>query len=95
MGFVTNLLNPKIAVMYLALLPQFITPEYGNVMTQSLVLGSVQIAVSISINALIAIMAGSIAVFLTGRPLWSVIQRWLMGTVLAGLAVSMVMEGRR
>jgi len=40
-------------------------------------------------------MAGSIAVFLTGRPLWSVIQRWLMGTVLAGLAVRMVMEGRR
>ncbi|MFP1961559.1 LysE family translocator [Lonsdalea quercina] len=95
MGFVTNLLNPKIAVMYLSLLPQFITPEYGNVMTQSLVLGSVQIAVSVSVNALIAIMAGSIAVFLTGRPLWSVIQRWLMGTVLAGLAVRMVMEGRR
>ncbi|OSM94312.1 MULTISPECIES: LysE family translocator [Lonsdalea] len=94
-GFVTNLLNPKIAVMYLSLLPQFITLEQGHVLAQSLVLGMVQIAISVSVNALITVVAGSIAVFLTGRPLWSEIQRWLMGTVLAGLAIRMVMEGRR
>ena len=29
-------------------------------------------------------MAGSIAAFLANRPLWLVVQRWLMGTVLAG-----------
>lgn len=96
MGFVTNLLNPKIAIMYLSLLPQFISPaDHGSVLTQSLLLGFVQIAVSISVNALIAIMAGSIAAFLAGRPLWQVAQRWLMGTVLAGLAVRMAVEGRR
>src|SRR3569832_1468280 len=37
MGFVTNLLNPKIAMLYLALLPQFIAPPAGSVLTQSLV----------------------------------------------------------
>ncbi|QDQ87465.1 LysE family translocator [Alcaligenaceae bacterium SJ-26] len=95
MGFVTNLLNPKIAIMYLSLLPQFIAPDHGSVLAQSLMLGFVQILVSVSVNALIAIMAGSIAVFLGGRPLWQVIQRWLMGTVLAGLAVRMLLEGRR
>ncbi|PWF25515.1 lysine transporter LysE [Corticimicrobacter populi] len=95
MGFVTNLLNPKIAIMYLSLLPQFIAPDHGSVLAQSLMLGFVQILVSVSVNALIAIMAGSIAVFLGGRPLWQVIQRWLMGTVLAGLAVRMFLEGRR
>ena len=96
MGFVTNLLNPKIAVMYLSLLPQFISPAgHGSVLMQSLVLGSTQIAISVSVNALIAIMAGSIAVFLAGRPLWQQVQRWLMGTVLAGLAVRMLAEGRR
>ncbi len=51
MGFVTNLLNPKIAVLYLSLLPQFIDPQHGSVLAQSLVLGSVQIALSISVNA--------------------------------------------
>ncbi|KXK69892.1 lysine transporter LysE [Pseudomonas monteilii] len=95
MGFATSLLNPKIAVMYLSLMPQFIEPGHGSVLLQSLVLGSTQIAISVSVNALIAIMAGSIAVFLGGRPLWQQVQRWLMGIVLAGLAVRMLAEGRR
>ncbi|WGS52087.1 LysE family translocator [Paraburkholderia sp. D15] len=95
MGFVTNLANPKIAVMYLSLLPQFISPAHGSVLAQSLVLGCVQIAVSVTVNALIASMAGSIAVFLAGRPVWARVQRWLMGTVLAGLAVRIALESPR
>jgi len=96
MGFVTNLLNPKIAVMYLSLLPQFISPAgHGSVLMQSLVLGSTQIFISLSVNTVIAMMAGSIAVFLARRPSWQTAQRWLMGTVLAGLAVRMALESRR
>ncbi|AQQ34819.1 lysine transporter LysE [Burkholderia cenocepacia] len=95
MGFVTNLANPKIAVMYLSLLPQFIVPGHGSVLAQSLALGCVQIAVSVSVNALIACAAGSIAGFLAGRPLWAAVQRWLMGTVLAGLAVRIALESQR
>jgi threonine/homoserine/homoserine lactone efflux protein len=95
MGFVTNLANPKIAVMYLSLLPQFISPGHGSVLAQSLTLGCVQIAISVAVNALIAVMAGSIAVFLGSRPLWARAQRWLMGTVLAGLAVRIALESRK
>lgn len=94
MGFVTNMLNPKIAVLYLSLLPQFINPQQGHVLEQSLVLGSVQIAFSLAVNSFVAIMAGSIAAFLARRPGWILIQRWLMGTVLAGLAVRMATEAR-
>lgn len=95
MGFLTNLLNPKAAVLYLSLLPQFITPGHGNVLQQSLVLGSTQMAISLTVNALIVLMAGTIAGFLAGRPLWLAAQRWLMGTVLAGLAAHMAVQSRR
>jgi threonine/homoserine/homoserine lactone efflux protein len=95
MGFLTNLLNPKIAVMYLSLLPQFIDPAHGSVLAQSLVLGTTQIVISISVNAMIAITAGSVAGFLGRRPAWLRLQRWLMGTVLAGLALRLATEARR
>ena len=95
MGFLTNLLNPKIAVMYLSLLPQFIDPAHGSVFSQSMVLGFTQIVVSVSVNAAIAMLAGSIAGFLASRPRWVQVQRWLMGTVLAGLALRMLTEARK
>jgi threonine/homoserine/homoserine lactone efflux protein len=95
MGFVTNLLNPKIAMLYLALLPQFIDPAQGSVLVQSLVLGSLQTVISVSVNGLIALTAGSIALFLGARPSWLLVQRYLMGTVLAGLAVKIAFEAKR
>jgi len=95
MGLVTNLPNPKIVRLYLALLPQFIDPGAGSVLTQSLILGAVQIAISVSVNAGIALAPGTNALFLAERPTWLLIQRRLMGTVRAGLAVRMALETRR
>ena len=62
---------------------------------QSLVLGMVQIAVSVAVNAAIVTLAGGVAAFLVTRPVWQRVQRWLMATVLAGLAVRLAVERAR
>lgn len=95
MGFVTNLLNPKAAVLYLSLLPQFVKPELGSVFLQSISFGFTQIAISLTVNSMIAVTAGSIAAFLANRPFWMTVQRYLMGTVLAGLAIRMATEAQK
>ena len=95
MGFLTSALNPKIAVFYLSVFPQFITPEHGSVFTQSLLLGFTQISVSFMVNALIAVFAASIASWFINNPIWLAVQRYFMGFVLAALAVRLMLEQRR
>jgi len=95
MGLLTALLNPKVAMLYLSLLPQFIDPARGNVLAQSLTLGALQIAISITVNALIVMSAATIASFLSAHRRWLIAQRIVMGTALAALAVAMAIETRR
>jgi len=92
MGLVTNLLNPKAAIMYLALIPQFVQPTAGNVLLQGFILGGVQITVSMLVNAAIVLAAGGIAVFLGRRPAWVTWQRWITGTLLGAVGVKLALD---
>lgn len=94
MGFVTNLLNPKIAVFYLSIFPQFVSPAHGSVFTQSLVLGLTHLAISFSFNLTIVLSAATLAGWFARRPRWLAAQRYVMGFVLAGLALRLAAERR-
>lgn len=95
MGFITNLLNPKVAMFYLSFFPQFLQPERGSVLLQSLQLGSVQIAVSGSVNALLILGAAGITAILSRSRGWLLAQRYLMGLVLGGLAVRIALSEKQ
>jgi threonine/homoserine/homoserine lactone efflux protein len=95
MGFVTNLLNPKVAIFYLSFFPQFLHPERGSVLAQALQLGAVQIVVSGSVNAVLVIGAARISAFLARSRGWLRAQRYLMGAVLGALALRMALPEQK
>jgi threonine/homoserine/homoserine lactone efflux protein len=92
MGATTSLLNPKLAMIFLSLLPQFIDYQDGSVFRQSLMLGSLLIVAFASVNGLVAICSGSMATFLSRRPGLLLAQRWMMGVVLLALGVHMSVD---
>ena len=94
MGLMTNLLNPKVAMFYLSFFPQFLHPERGDVLLQILGLGAVQMTVSFFGNASVILFAATIAHFLARSPGWLRAQRYVMGSVLAALALKLLTEKR-
>jgi threonine/homoserine/homoserine lactone efflux protein len=93
MGLLTNLLNPKIALLYAALLPQFMDPQAGPAWAQLLQLGAVQIAVGLTVNALIMLGAARVSAFLATRPRMTTAQRVASGGLLGVFALRTALSG--
>jgi threonine/homoserine/homoserine lactone efflux protein len=95
MGVLTSVLNPKVAMFYLALFPQFIDATRGSVLLQGLMLGFLQITINTAGDLCFVLAAGAITAWLARRPLWSALQRWVLGIVLAGIALRLAVDTRK
>ncbi len=94
-GFVVNLLSPKTALFFLALLPQFVDPGAGSAASQVVVLGSVLLVVGIVNDGLYAVAAGAVATRLRRRTSLIEHGRRLSGLVYIGLGVGAALTGGR
>ena len=60
-GFLTNILNPKVALFILAFLPQFTNPQNGPVWLQMLILGSLFSSTGIIVTIAYGLLAGTLS----------------------------------
>jgi threonine/homoserine/homoserine lactone efflux protein len=59
-GLVTNLLNPKAAIFYVAVLPEFVQVDGGPMVAQTLMLSVIYVGIATAIHAGIVLLAGSL-----------------------------------
>ncbi len=94
-GVLTSMLNPKVALFYLALFPQFVDPARGSVLAQSLILAAMQIVIGSLGDMLFVLAASGAARWLAERPIWLAVQRWVLGGVFAGIALKLALDSRK
>jgi threonine/homoserine/homoserine lactone efflux protein len=82
-----SVVNPKVAVFYLSLFPQFVDPASGSVLLQSLALGVVHISVGTLVDGTLVTIAGALSGWIARRPGWLRLQRWFLGGAFGVLAV--------
>ncbi len=85
-GLITNLLNPKMALFVLALFPQFVRPDNGSIVAQTLVLATVLNGIGLIVNGAVILLVGQIRRGLSMPGRLRKLPQYLLASVFAGLA---------
>ncbi len=93
-GIVVQAFNPKVALFFLAFLPQFIDPHRGSVVAQSLILGSMFILIGLCTDSTYALVAGTLGAWLKQQRAFAAVRRYVAGTVFVGLGLTTAFTGQ-
>jgi threonine/homoserine/homoserine lactone efflux protein len=94
-GVLSNVLNPKVALFFLAFLPQFVDPAAGATGPQMLAFGVAFTLMGMAVLSVVALCSGALGGWLGSRPSVAGALRWLTGGVLVALGLGLAIPERR
>ncbi len=94
-GLITNVLNPKVAMFFLSLLPQFIAHNGTPAWSQFLILGMWFCLSGTIVSSLVAFSGGKLAERLKANPMIGRILGWISASLMLGLAVRLAWSERK
>jgi threonine/homoserine/homoserine lactone efflux protein len=94
-GFITNLLNPKVALFMLAFLPQFVVPANGHVGLQIATLGAIWYGTALFVFGAVALAGGAVEGLRRRSRRARTIERVLTGSIFLGLGLRVALPDRR
>lgn len=93
-GVITNVLNPKVALFFLAFLPQFVGAHRGSVVWQILLLGLIFNVGGTAVNLGVAYAGGTLGQLLRRNARFARMQQWFTGLVFIGLGARLAWQRR-
>jgi len=91
-GWLTNILNPKVALFFLALFPQFIEPSQGSVAAQIMVLATILNTTGLLVNGIVILVADRAGTAIAASERANRFARYFTGIVFTGLAARLAFD---
>ncbi len=93
-GMLIDILNPKVAIFFMAFLPQFITPGSGYVVEQTVFLGFLVVLIGFAIEAVYVLAAAPLGNYLKTHPKFALWLDRAFGGLLVGLGARLATVSR-